>query len=44
MPNFGAKSETWKEKGMRDRSANIGWEEGLGKAVQQLNDAFEINT
>jgi hypothetical protein len=37
-------SETWKEKGMRDVSASIGWEEeGLGKAVQEFNGVFEIN-
>jgi hypothetical protein len=44
MPNVGAKSETWKEKGVRDGYASIGWEEeGLGKAVQELKGAFEIS-
>jgi hypothetical protein len=44
MPNIGVKSETWKEKGMRDGSASIGWEEErLEKSVQELKGVFEIN-
>jgi hypothetical protein len=41
-PKIGAKSETWKEKGVR-WICEYGWEEGLGKAVQELKGAFEIN-
>jgi hypothetical protein len=44
MLNVGAKSETWKEKGVRDGSVSIDCEEeGLGKAVQELKGAVEIN-
>jgi hypothetical protein len=43
MANVGAKSETRRENGVRDGSASIGWEDGLGKSVQELKGAFEIN-